>query len=102
MRKRHFIVTGIAVLLASAVGLRAQTTTGNVTLAAGEAKVTTEQIIGEVALVDGNRLVVKLQPKGRFPLLRHSTGAGVHRRWYNQAHRRPPAGNDSHGDGDHY
>ena len=64
MTKRHFIFTGVAVLLVSAVGLRAQTTTGNVTQAAGEAKVTTEQIIGEVALVDGNRLVVKLEPKG--------------------------------------
>ena len=53
-------------LLVSAVGLRAQTTTGNVTQATGEAKVTTEQITGEVALVDGNRLVVKLEPKGLY------------------------------------
>ena len=43
MTKRHFIVTGVAVFLVSAVALRAQTTTGNVTRAAGEAKVTTEQ-----------------------------------------------------------
>ena len=66
MTKRHFIVTGVAVLLVSAVGLRAQTTTSNVTQAAGEAKVTTEQITGEVALVDGNRLIVKVEPKGYF------------------------------------
>ena len=66
MTKRHFIVTGVAVLLVSAVGLRAQTTTGKVTQAAGDAKVTTEQITGEVALVDGNRLIVKLEPKGLF------------------------------------
>jgi hypothetical protein len=66
MRRRHFIVTGIAMLLASAVGLRAQTTTGNVTQATGEAKVTTEQITGELALVDGNRVVVKLEPKGVY------------------------------------
>ena len=66
MTKQHFIVTGMAVLLASAVGLRAQTRTGNVTQAAGDAKVTTEQITGEVALVDGNRLIVKLEPTGYF------------------------------------
>jgi hypothetical protein len=66
MTKRHFIVTGVAVLLASAVGLRAQVTTSKVTEAAGEAKVTTEQITGEVALVEGNRLLVKLQPKELF------------------------------------
>ena len=67
MTKRHFIVTGVAVLLlVLAVGLRAQTTTSNVTQAAGEAKVTTEQITGEVALVDGNRLIVKVEPKGYF------------------------------------
>jgi hypothetical protein len=66
MTKRHFIMTGVAVLLASAVGLRAQTTTSNVTQAAGDAKVSTEQITGEVALVEGNRLVVKLLPQGVF------------------------------------
>ena len=66
MTKRHFIVAGVAMLLVSAVELRAQTTTGNVTQAAGESKVTTEQITGEVALVDGNRLIVKLEPKGYF------------------------------------
>ena len=66
MTKRHFIVTTLAVLLASAAGLRAQTTTSKVTEAAGDAKVTTEQITGEVALVEGNRLIVKLEPKGLF------------------------------------
>ncbi len=66
MTKRHFLITGAAVLLASAVGLRAQTTTSKVTETAGDAKVTTEQITGEVALVEGNRLVVKLEPKGLF------------------------------------
>ena len=66
MTKRGFIITGLAVLLATAAGLRAQTTTSKVTEAAGEAKVTTEQIIGEVALVEGNRLIVKLEPKGLF------------------------------------
>ena len=35
MTKRDFIITGVAVLLASAVGLRAQTTTSKVTEAAG-------------------------------------------------------------------
>jgi hypothetical protein len=66
MTNRHFVITGLAVLLASAVGLRAQTTTGNVIQSAGDAKVTTEQITGEVALVDGNRLIVKLEPKGLY------------------------------------
>ena len=64
MTKRHFIITGMAVVLASAVGLRAQTTTGKVTQAAGEAKVTTEQITGEVVTVEGNWLLIKLQPSG--------------------------------------
>ena len=62
MTKRHFIIAGVAVLLASAVGLRAQTTTSKVTQAAGEAKVTTEQITGEVVQVEGNWLLVKLPP----------------------------------------
>jgi hypothetical protein len=66
MTKRHLIITGVAVLLASAVGLRAQTTTSKVTEAAGEAKVTTEQITGEVVVVEGNWLLVRLQPSGRY------------------------------------
>ena len=66
MTKRHFIITGVAVLLASAVGLRAQTATSKVIQATGDAKVTTEQITGEVVWVDGNRLVVKLLPSGLF------------------------------------
>lgn len=66
MTKRHFMMTGVALLFASAVGLRAQTTASKVTEAAGEAKVTTEQITGEVALVEGNRLIVKLAPTGYF------------------------------------
>ena len=66
MTKRHFIVTGVALFMVSVVALPAQTTTGNVTTAAGDAKVTTEQITGEVALVEGNRLIVKLEPKGLF------------------------------------
>ena len=66
MTKRHFITLGVAVLLASAVGLRAQTTTSKVTQAAGDAKVTQEQINGEVVLVEGNWLLVKLQPSGHY------------------------------------
>ncbi len=66
MAKRHFIIGGLAVLLASAVELRAQTTTSNVTKAAGEAKVTTEQIAGEVVVVEGNWLLIKLQPSGQY------------------------------------
>ena len=66
MTKRHLIITGVAVLLASAVGLRAQATTSKVTEAAGNAKVTQEQITGEVVLVEGNWLLVKLQPSGQY------------------------------------
>ena len=66
MTKRHFIITGVAVLLASAVGLRAQTTTSKVTEAAGNAKVSQEQITGEVVLTEGNWLLVKLQPSGQY------------------------------------
>jgi hypothetical protein len=60
------MITGVAVVLASAVGLRAQTTTSKVIAAAGEATVTTEQIMGEVAVVEGNWLLVKLQPSGQY------------------------------------
>jgi hypothetical protein len=56
----------VVVLLALAVGLRAQTTTSKVKEAAGEAKVTTEQITGEVVLVEGNWLLVRLQPSGGY------------------------------------
>jgi hypothetical protein len=66
MTTRHFVITGVAVLLAAAVGLRAQTTTSKVTAAAGDAKVTTEQIRGEVVVVEGNWLLVRLQPSGQY------------------------------------
>ena len=65
MTKRHFIVTGVAVLLVSAVGLR-RSHNGSGRSGCGDAKVTTEQNTGEVALVDGDRLIVKLEPKGLF------------------------------------
>ena len=66
MTRQLFMITGMAVLLASAVGLRAQTTTSKVIQSAGDAKVTQEQITGEVVVVEGNWLLVKLQPSGQF------------------------------------
>jgi hypothetical protein len=61
--RRLIIITAAAALLAMAAGLDAQTTT---TTKAGAAKVTTEQLKGEVVWVDGNLLVAKLQPSGYY------------------------------------
>jgi hypothetical protein len=66
MTARLFTITGVAVLLASAMVLGAQTTTSKVIQSAGDAKVTQEQITGEVVVVEGNWLLVKLQPSGQF------------------------------------
>jgi len=62
MTSRRLVIT-VAALLAMAGGLYAQTTT---TTKAGAAKVTTEQLTGEVVWVQGNFLVAKLQPSGHY------------------------------------
>ncbi len=63
MSSRLGITTGVA-LLAMAVGLGAQTAT--TTKEAGKTEVKTEQITGEVVLVDGNILLARMQPSGQF------------------------------------
>jgi len=45
-------------------GLQAQTST--TTKEAGQTQVTTEQITGEVVLVDGNILLARMQPSGQY------------------------------------
>jgi hypothetical protein len=67
MTLRGFVITGVAALALTA-GLRAQTptTTGRVQEAAGAAQVVTEQITGEVVLIDGNWLLARLQPTGQY------------------------------------
>ena len=67
MMLRHSILTVVAavVLMFLTTGLQAQTvTTGKVTEAAGAAQVRTEQLTGEVVLVEGNTLLVRMQPAG--------------------------------------
>ena len=65
MTLRRFVMTGVAALALTA-GLRAQATTGRVQEAAGAAQVVTEQITGEVVLVEGNWMLVRLQPNGQY------------------------------------
>ena len=59
MRPRLVIVIGVAIM-AMAAGLQAQTTT----TPSGAAQVKTEQMTGEVMLVEGNLLLAKMQPSG--------------------------------------
>ena len=64
MTSRRRITICVAVMFAMAAGLRAQTTT--TTKEAGQTQVTTEQITGEVVLVDGNILLARMQPSGQY------------------------------------
>ncbi len=57
---RHTIITSVAIV-ALAVGLHAQATTTKAKEAAGAAEYTTEQMTGEVVLIEGNSLYVKMQ-----------------------------------------
>jgi len=63
MTSRHGIMTCVAVF-AMAAGLGAQATT--TTKEAGKPEVTTEQITGEVVLVDNNVLLARMQPGGQY------------------------------------
>jgi hypothetical protein len=60
-------------MMALAVGVQAQTTTKK-TEPAGEAKVTKEQITGEVVQVEGNHLVAKMQPSGQYRMFTIAPG----------------------------
>jgi hypothetical protein len=69
MTLRPSILTVVAAMVPMflATGLQAQTkTTGKVTEAAGAAQVTTEQLTGEVVIVEGNALLVRMQPNGLY------------------------------------
>ena len=61
MRPRLVIVIGVAIM-AMAAGLQAQTTT----TPSGAAQVKTEQMNGEVVMVEGNLLLAKMQPSGDY------------------------------------
>ncbi len=61
MRPRLVIVIGVAIM-AMAAGLQAQTTT----TPSGAAQVKTEQMTGEVVMVEGNLLLAKMQPSGDY------------------------------------
>src|SRR5262245_46363069 len=58
----HFVMMGVAVMALTA-GPQAQT---KITEAAGAAKVTTSKMTGEVVLVDGNNLLVRMQADGQY------------------------------------
>jgi hypothetical protein len=62
MKPRLVIVIGVAIM-AMAAGLQAQQTT---TTPSGAAQVTTEQMTGEVVMVEGNLLLAKMQPSGEY------------------------------------
>ncbi len=63
MTSRIGITIGVA-LFAMTVGLGAQTT--STSKEAGATQVTTEQITGEVVLVDNNILLARMQPSGQY------------------------------------
>lgn len=65
MTIRRFIMTGAA-MMALAVGLQAQTTTKTKEPAGAPTSTTTQQMTGEVIMVDGNNLLVRMEPNGIY------------------------------------
>ena len=63
MRLRRVLITaaGVMILTAGPLAQGAKTTTPS-----GAAKVTTSQMTGEVVLVDGNNLLVRMTPSGQY------------------------------------
>ena len=64
MTTRHFTMMGVAAMALTA-GLQAQTTTKSTEPTAG-AQITTVQMTGDVVLVDGNNLLVRMTPSGQY------------------------------------
>ena len=64
MTLRHVLITAVGVMTLSAGPIAQQTT--KTTEKTGTAKVTTSQMTGEVVLVDGNNLLVRMQPGGQY------------------------------------
>ena len=62
MTTSHFMMMGVAVM-ALAAGPQAQTKS---TEAAGAAKVSTSKMTGEVVIIDGNNLLVRMQGDGQY------------------------------------
>jgi hypothetical protein len=61
----RFIVSACLCVVALA-GVQAQTTTTKTKEPAGPAKVVKSTLVGEVGLVDGNQLLVRMQKSGRY------------------------------------
>ena len=99
MKAKHVIMTGLAVLgIAGAAHAQVASQTEKV---AGEAKVETVKMTGEVVYVQGNLLFAKMQPLGNLQSVQREAGSGVHHRRTDEAYRRPQAGHGHHRDG-HY
>ena len=62
----RFVITACLSVVVMAAGLQAQTTTTKTKEPAGPAKVVKSTLTGEVALVDGNQLLVRMQRSGRY------------------------------------
>ena len=62
----RFVVTACLSLVFTAAGLQAQTTTTRTKEPAGPAKVVSSTLTGEVALVEGNQLLVRMQRSGLY------------------------------------
>ena len=73
MRSRFAVIIGLLVIVATATSLRAQQTTQSKAAEAG-IQVTTAQLTGTVVVVDGNRLLVKMQPDGALRLFETPPG----------------------------
>ena len=63
-QRRITISVAMFSMFALAAGLQAQTS--STTKETGKTEVTTEQITGEVVLVDGNILLARMQPSGQY------------------------------------
>ena len=70
MTTSHFMMMGVAVV-ALAAGPQAQTKT---TESAGVAKVSTSKMTGEVVIVDGNNLLVRMQADGQYRIFNVQPG----------------------------
>ena len=62
----RFAVSACLSVLVMAAGLHAQTTTTKTKEPAGPAKVVTSTLSGEVALTEGNQLLVRMKQSGRY------------------------------------
>jgi hypothetical protein len=62
----RFVVSACLSAVVLAAGLHAQTTTTRTKEPAGAAHVVTSKLAGEVALTEGNKLLVRMAQSGRY------------------------------------